>query len=328
MRAMNDRLPSFCTPLDDRWPLPVALPGVQLRSTRFDPALLQRRLRPGRHPAAGEHPPRGGQRQAEFSPGASAHAPPCSPSMAAPRRRPSADHAPVWPAAISGSITHGDRWAAALVAARGDWRGLGLDVETLLEAERARYLHGEILTEGERLRFADDLERRTGLLVTLAFSLKESLFKALYPLVGKRFYFEHAELLEWRADGQARLRLLTDLSPGGATAASWTPSSPCSTNACSAWWRSAPDQAFPGVRRDGRSARPSARRSTARAAATMPKVAVTIITAPKPPAQSSFTLRRRNSSTGTPCRPASGSAVVRWRTRRARCRCAPACAKL
>ncbi|MCR3779788.1 hypothetical protein K3Z86_18685, partial [Pseudomonas aeruginosa] len=23
MRAMNDRLPSFCTPLDDRWPLPV-----------------------------------------------------------------------------------------------------------------------------------------------------------------------------------------------------------------------------------------------------------------------------------------------------------------
>ncbi len=97
--------------------------------------------------------------------------------------------------------------------ARGDWRGLGLDVETLLEAERARYLHGEILTEGERLRFADDLERRTGLLVTLAFSLKESLFKALYPLVGKRFYFEHAELLEWRADGQARLRLLTDLSP-------------------------------------------------------------------------------------------------------------------
>ncbi|HDY6116714.1 TPA: 4'-phosphopantetheinyl transferase family protein, partial [Pseudomonas aeruginosa] len=123
------------------------------------------------------------------------------------------DRAPVWPAAISGSITHGDRWAAALVAARGDWRGLGLDVETLLEAERARYLHGEILTEGERLRFADDLERRTGLLVTLAFSLKESLFKALYPLVGKRFYFEHAELLEWRADGQARLRLLTDLSP-------------------------------------------------------------------------------------------------------------------
>ncbi|WP_446941269.1 4'-phosphopantetheinyl transferase family protein [Pseudomonas aeruginosa] len=215
MRAMNDRLPSFCTPLDDRWPLPVALPGVQLRSTRFDPALLQ----PGDFALAGIQPPANilravAKRQAEFLAGRlCARAALFALDGRAQTPAVGEDRAPVWPAAISGSITHGDRWAAALVAARGDWRGLGLDVETLLEAERARYLHGEILTEGERLRFADDLERRTGLLVTLAFSLKESLFKALYPLVGKRFYFEHAELLEWRTDGHARLRLLTDLSP-------------------------------------------------------------------------------------------------------------------
>ncbi|MCR3765923.1 4'-phosphopantetheinyl transferase, partial [Pseudomonas aeruginosa] len=25
MRAMNDRLPAFCSPLDAHWPLPVAL---------------------------------------------------------------------------------------------------------------------------------------------------------------------------------------------------------------------------------------------------------------------------------------------------------------
>lgn len=48
--------------------------------------------------------------------------------------------------------------------------------------------------------------------MTLTFSLKESLFKTLYPLTLQRFYFEHAELLEWSADGLARLRLLTDLS--------------------------------------------------------------------------------------------------------------------
>ncbi|MNG26230.1 hypothetical protein D3C84_1111950 [compost metagenome] len=48
--------------------------------------------------------------------------------------------------------------------------------------------------------------------VTLTFSLKESLFKALYPIVQQRFYFEHAEVLAWSADGHARLRLLTDLS--------------------------------------------------------------------------------------------------------------------
>ena len=48
--------------------------------------------------------------------------------------------------------------------------------------------------------------------MTLTFSLKESLFKALYPLVGRRFYFEDAELLAWDAEGRARLRLLCDLS--------------------------------------------------------------------------------------------------------------------
>ena len=50
------------------------------------------------------------------------------------------------------------------------------------------------------------------LAVTLTFSIKESLFKALYPLVHKRFYFEHAEVLEWSAEGPVRMRLLTDLS--------------------------------------------------------------------------------------------------------------------
>lgn len=45
---------------------------------------------------------------------------------------------------------------------------------------------------------------------------------------------------------------------------------------------------YPGSRSAGRRA-PATSLSTIRAAATMPKVAVTIITAPKPPAQSSFT---------------------------------------
>lgn len=50
------------------------------------------------------------------------------------------------------------------------------------------------------------------MLVTLTFSVKESLFKALYPIVQQRFYFEHAEVLEWDEAGEVKLRLLTDLS--------------------------------------------------------------------------------------------------------------------
>ncbi len=55
-------------------------------------------------------------------------------------------------------------------------------------------------------------EDQIALRVTLTFSIKEALFKALYPIVHKRFYFEDAQLLEWSADGRARLKLLIDLS--------------------------------------------------------------------------------------------------------------------
>jgi enterobactin synthetase component D len=122
------------------------------------------------------------------------------------------DRAPIWPDDICGSITHSTGWAAAVVANRQQWRGLGLDTENLLSLERARRLAGEILTPAEMARMAAGPADQIALSVTLTFSIKEALFKALYPIVQKRFYFEHAQLLEWTTSGHARLRLLTDLS--------------------------------------------------------------------------------------------------------------------
>ena len=87
-----------------------------------------------------------------------------------------------------------------------------MDLENLLSAERALRLAKEILTPDELQRMASGPVEDIGLLVTLTFSVKESLFKALYPLVQKRFYFEHAEVLSWSREGAIRLRLLTDLS--------------------------------------------------------------------------------------------------------------------
>jgi len=118
----------------------------------------------------------------------------------------------VWPAHISGSITHSTGHAAAIVGHKAQWRGLGMDLENLLSLERAERLAGEILTAQELQRMADVPRAQIALLVTLTFSVKESLFKALYPIVQKRFYFEHAEVVEWSEAGHVRLRLLTDLS--------------------------------------------------------------------------------------------------------------------
>ncbi len=207
-------LPACCTPLDAHWPLPTPLPGTVLLSTRFDPALLiaedfQRSAVPP--PASIQRSV--AKRQAEFLAGRlCARAAlqrldnlDCVPAIGE-------DRAPVWPRHISGSITHSSGHAAAIVGHKAQWRGLGMDLEHLLSLERAERLAGEILTADELLRMAALPREQIALLVTLTFSAKESLFKALYPIVQKRFYFEHAEVVEWSEHGQVRLRLLTELS--------------------------------------------------------------------------------------------------------------------
>lgn len=207
-------LPACCTPLDAHWPLPDPLPGTVLLSTRFDPALLiaddfQRSAVPP--PASIQRSV--AKRQAEFLAGRlCARAAlqqldnlDCVPAIGE-------DRAPVWPQHISGSITHSSGHAAAIVGHKAQWRGLGMDLENVLSLERAERLAGEILTAAELQRMAMLPREQHALLVTLTFSAKESLFKALYPIVQKRFYFEHAEVLEWSESGQLRLRLLTDLS--------------------------------------------------------------------------------------------------------------------
>jgi len=216
MPGMNSLplLPACCTPLDAHWPLPQALANSVLLSTHFNPA----QLAADDFQRCAIEPPASIQRsvakrQAEFLAGRlCARAAlqrleglDCTPPIGE-------DRAPVWPAHICGSITHSTGRAAAIVARKDQWRGLGMDLENLLNPERARRLAGEILTAPEMQRMAASPSEHLALWVTLTFSVKESLFKALYPIVQQRFYFEHAEVLEWNEAGQVRLRLLQDLS--------------------------------------------------------------------------------------------------------------------
>ena len=202
--------PACCSPLSDHWPLPLALSGVQLISTRFDPALLDPEdlTRCGVPAIAAVS-----KRQTEFLAGRLCASEAlrrvtgelCIPAV-------NEDRSPCWPDGTVGSITHGAGWAAAVVARRERWRGIGLDVEKRIPITRADRLVAEILTPRELEGYAGLDEAQRALRVTLTFSLKESLFKALYPLVNKRFYFQEAELIHHDDSGYARLRLLSDLS--------------------------------------------------------------------------------------------------------------------
>ena len=217
MRGMTrfPALPACCTPLRADWPLPQPLPGSVWRSTDFTPAHL---LADDFARSAIEMPASiqrsVAKRQAEFLAGrlcARAALLQLDGTCATPGM--GEDRAPMWPAHISGAITHSNGRAGALVALKSEWQGLGIDLEKLLSSERAQRLAKEILTPDEFTRMAAGPAEQIALLVTLTFSVKESLFKALYPLVQKRFYFEHAEVLNWSPEGLVRLRLLTDLSP-------------------------------------------------------------------------------------------------------------------
>ena len=216
MRSMNrlPALPDCCSPLRADWPLPQTLPGSVWLCTDFTPATLavEDFARCGIDmPASIQRSV--AKRQAEFLAGricARAALLQLDGTLATPGI--GEDRAPLWPAHISGSITHSNGRAAALVALKRDWRSVGMDLENLLSPERALRLAKEILTPDECLRMSNGPEHDVALWVTLTFSVKESLFKALFPLVQKRFYFEHAEVLSWTHEGHVRLRLLTDLS--------------------------------------------------------------------------------------------------------------------
>jgi 4'-phosphopantetheinyl transferase EntD len=125
--------------------------------------------------------------------------------------------APVLPAGVDGSVSHKRGLAVALAAARGDGR-VGVDVE-LLAAPRLD-IAPRVLTEDERRAIAglDPIAR--GRAVTLRFSIKEAVYKAVDPFV--RRYVGFREVAVWPADdGTARV----DVVPGAdlplAIEASW-----------------------------------------------------------------------------------------------------------
>ena len=123
------------------------------------------------------------------------------------------DRAPQWPPGIAGALSHNSNTALCAVHRESGLGGVGLDVETLLSDVRAEELWGAIVSPAERealLREALPFNE----LLTLTFSAKESLFKALYPQV--RCYFDFLDARMVAVDIQRQtfvLALLKTLTP-------------------------------------------------------------------------------------------------------------------
>lgn len=94
-----------------------------------------------------------------------------------------ADHAPIWPAGVVGSITHCAGYRAAAVARRSELASVGIDAE--VNRPLPAGVGDAVLCPGERAQL-DSLSRarRTLHADRLFFSCKEAVYKAWYPLTG------------------------------------------------------------------------------------------------------------------------------------------------
>jgi enterobactin synthetase component D len=125
------------------------------------------------------------------------------------------DGSPRWPLLVSGSITHGAERALCAVARAVDVRSLGIDAERLMSASASEELRARICEPAERAVLVESLQVPEHQAVTFAFSAKESLYKCLYPFVGRFMEFHAARVVEAGVEMSAeglRAELLLELS--------------------------------------------------------------------------------------------------------------------
>jgi len=119
--------------------------------------------------------------------------------------------APIWPASIRGSITHNGEYALCAITQEPD--SIGIDIETMMSFEMANSIKSSLVNSAEEA-LSKHYQGAFEEWLSLVFSIKESLFKALYPGVQKYFDFLDAQVVKIDPINQSiSLVLLTDLTP-------------------------------------------------------------------------------------------------------------------
>jgi len=119
---------------------------------------------------------------------------------------------PLWPSKLIGSITHNNNTAICAVSEKDNISALGIDIESCLNPKTIDKIKYSIIDRKEEELLANspiNLEEA----FTIAFSIKESLFKALYPYVNEYFEFSAARIIDIdTTKNKLRLQLQQQLS--------------------------------------------------------------------------------------------------------------------
>lgn len=87
---------------------------------------------------------------------------------------------PLWPQGVCGSLAHTKGAWGACCAPNKEFRSLGIDIEP-----ESRYV-----SKGAGIIICNPAELELSIPVLEVFCIKEAVFKALFPLVGKKFGFQ------------------------------------------------------------------------------------------------------------------------------------------
>ena len=105
---------------------------------------------------------------------------------------------PIWPAELTGSISHAGEIAICAIAAKQQVAGIGIDIEVI--APETFDLFATVASDAERERFP--LQTDCDYLAKLLFSAKESVFKCQFPLTGQWLDFKDVSLALDFANGR------------------------------------------------------------------------------------------------------------------------------
>lgn len=98
------------------------------------------------------------------------------------------DRSPIWPNNINASLSHSDSYVIAIATKKNFF--IGIDIEKYMKQQTAKIIFNSLLTPKEQKSF-----QRVPLplhkLITLIFSLKESIYKAIWPLIKTPINFHY-----------------------------------------------------------------------------------------------------------------------------------------
>jgi len=119
---------------------------------------------------------------------------------------------PVWPKGINAAISHTNNIALCVAAKHCDYHFIGVDIENIIEKNTVDSIASSIINQKEE-SLIEQSDLPNNVAFTLLFSAKESLFKALYPSVGRYFDFSAAVITDISVQGdQFSLELAEDLT--------------------------------------------------------------------------------------------------------------------